>query len=97
VKAEGWKLFCERMGVPPFVVWETLPGFDRLRRALNQVKYLSFDQDSLLRWVNAVRPKEDPEVIETPLTVERVAESNAEMYRQRAKWWGGKMPSESTK
>ncbi|HMF17492.1 MAG TPA: hypothetical protein VKE98_09815, partial [Gemmataceae bacterium] len=28
-KADGWKLFCERLNVPPFLLWEDLPGFDR--------------------------------------------------------------------
>jgi hypothetical protein len=26
-KANGWKLFCERLNVPPFLLWEVLPGF----------------------------------------------------------------------
>jgi hypothetical protein len=32
-KAEGWKLWCERLSLPPFLFWEKLPGFDRLQRA----------------------------------------------------------------
>jgi hypothetical protein len=32
-KEDGWKLFCRRLSVPPFVLWEGLPGCDRLRRA----------------------------------------------------------------
>ena len=26
-KANGWKLFCERLNVPPFLLWEIHPGF----------------------------------------------------------------------
>jgi hypothetical protein len=32
---DGWNLFCGRWNVPPrFIDWELLPGFDRLRDAL---------------------------------------------------------------
>jgi hypothetical protein len=34
-KFDGWNLFCGRWNVPPrFIDWELLPGFDRLRDAL---------------------------------------------------------------
>src|SRR5262249_22506241 len=33
-KAEGWKLFCDRMNGPHLLLWEHFPGFDRLRCAL---------------------------------------------------------------
>jgi hypothetical protein len=26
-KGAGWKLWCERLGMPPFSAWERLPGF----------------------------------------------------------------------
>jgi hypothetical protein len=28
-KAEGWKRLCERLTIPPFTRWESLPGFAR--------------------------------------------------------------------
>jgi hypothetical protein len=28
-------MFCERLSVPPFALWDILPGFERLRRALD--------------------------------------------------------------
>jgi len=42
VKADGWKLFCERLSVPPFAAWKGLPGFDRLERALALAEQAAF-------------------------------------------------------
>ena len=88
-KAEGWKLFCERMNVPPFLLWERLPGFDRLRRALSLAEKAAFGNEEFVRWLNAVRRKGTPELTAVPLTVERTAGGAAEMFRQRVAWWGG--------
>ncbi len=32
-KADGWRLFCKRLSVPPFLLWEGFPGLDRLQRS----------------------------------------------------------------
>jgi hypothetical protein len=29
----GWKVFCDRLHVPPFLLWPALPGYERLERA----------------------------------------------------------------
>ena len=34
IKSEGWELFCGRLGVPPYLVCEGLPGFERFQRTL---------------------------------------------------------------
>ena len=88
-KAEGWKRFCERMNVPPFLLWERLPGFDRLRRALAQAERASFVPEGFLRWLNDTRPAGKPELTEIPLSVEAVAYANAEMFGEHVAWWGG--------
>ena len=75
MKAEGWKRFCERIGVPPFVLWEALPGFDRLHRAVALTEKVAFVPEGFLRWLNAVRPAGDPELSEIPLTTEGVADA----------------------
>jgi hypothetical protein len=88
-KAEGWKRFCERLAVPPFALWESLPGFDRLQRALKLAEEAAFFPEGLLRWLNTIRPAGAPELAEVPLTVEGIATATEEFFRQRVQWWGG--------
>ena len=88
-KANGWKLFCERLNVPPFLMWEVLPGFERLQRALARTEKAAFVPEGFLRWLNHVRPKGEPKLTAVPLTVERMAAANEEAFRRRVEWWGG--------
>jgi hypothetical protein len=88
-KAEGWKLFCERMAVPHLLLWEEFPGFDRVRRALDLAGLASFAPEDFLRWMNAVRPTGKKVLVEKPLTVEGVADETEKMFRSRVEWWGG--------
>jgi hypothetical protein len=90
VKADGWKLFCERLNVPPFMMWEGLPGFGRLRRALALAEKVAFVPEGFLSWMNAVgRRLGEPELTESPLTVEGVAAALEDVFRDRVRWWGG--------
>src|ERR1700757_4051374 len=61
MKAEGWKLFCKRLTVPPFALWEGLPGFERLQRALSLSEKAAFEAEGFLRWLNVIRPAGEPE------------------------------------
>jgi hypothetical protein len=88
-KADGWKLFCEGMNAPPFWLWEGLPGFDRLRRALALTEQAAFVPEGFLRWLNDVRPAGKPELLEVPFTAEGVADTTATMFEKCAAWWGG--------
>jgi len=88
-KTEGWKLFCERMTVPPFALWEGLPGFDRLQRALKLAERAAFAPEGFLRWLNDIRPAGEAKQTEIPLTVEGMAAATEEMFRKRVDWWGG--------
>jgi hypothetical protein len=87
-KANGWKLFCERLNVPPFLHWEILPGFDRLQHTLAIAEKAAFVPEGFLRWLNRRRPKGMPELTTVPITAEGIATEIAEAYRQRARWWG---------
>ena len=87
--ANGWKLFCERLNVPPFLLWEESPGFDRVQRALALAEKAAFVPEGFLRWINRVRPKGEPELTAVPLTPEGVAAATAEAFRQRVQWLGG--------
>jgi hypothetical protein len=89
-KAEGWKLFCERLSIPPFAAWEGLPGFGRLRRALALAEGAAVVPEVFLRWLNQIRPAGAAELTEVPLTPERVADENAQIYQDRVAWWGGR-------
>jgi hypothetical protein len=88
-KADGWKLFCERLSVPPFLLWECLPGFDRLQRALALAEEAAFHPGGFLRWLNSIRPAGEPELTEVPMTAEGVADDAAKLFRARVGWWGG--------
>lgn len=88
-KANGWKLFCERLNVPSILLWEAFPGFDRVQRALALTDRVAFVPEGFLRWLNRVRRKGEPALTVVPLTVEGVADANEEAYRKRVVWWGG--------
>jgi hypothetical protein len=88
-KAAGWQLFCGRLSVPPFALWQELPGFGRLQLALKQAEQAAFAPEGMLRWLNGIRPAGHPEVQELGLTPERYAAGCEAVFRQRARWWGG--------
>jgi hypothetical protein len=81
-KAEGWKLFCERLNVPPFLFWEKLPGLDRLLRALALAEKAAFVPEGFLRWMNRIRPAGDPELTNVPLTTEGLATATEETFQE---------------
>ncbi len=88
-KAEGWRLYCERMAVPHQLLWEGFPGLDRLRRALEVAAVAAFAAEGFLRWLNEVRREGDKVLVEMPLTAEGVADATEKMFRQLVKCWGG--------
>jgi len=95
-KAAGWKLFCERMGISPFGLWQYLPGFERLQCELNIVEGTpdrpgaAYTPEGMVRWLNAVRPSEDPEVAEAKIVkAAGFTDSLEATFRERVKWWGG--------
>ena len=88
-KADGWKLFCERLNVPPFLLWDKLPGFDRIQRALALTEKAAFTPKGFLRWLNRVRPTGEPERAESPMSAEGFADAAEKLFRERVEWWGG--------
>jgi hypothetical protein len=87
-KAEGWELFCKRMSVPPFLLWEGFPGNARLKHALATVKRVAFTSQRFLRWINSKRKKSKPLLTAVPLSTDYVAKENANALQIRANWWG---------
>jgi hypothetical protein len=55
-KTEGWKLFCERLNIPHFMVWKEFPGLQRLQIALDLAEKAVFVEEGFVRWLNEVRP-----------------------------------------
>jgi hypothetical protein len=88
-KVDGWKLFCQRMTIPPFTFWEGLPGFARLKRALARAEEAAFVPEGFLRWLNDVRPAGQPELSDVALTVEGVADAVEKRYRESISRKGG--------
>jgi len=96
VKANGWKLFCERLGISPFGLWQYLPGFERLKRNLDAVEGThdrpgpAFSLVGMAKWLKRIRPADKPEVNEADiLTAEKCADLLEVLFRERAKWCGG--------
>jgi hypothetical protein len=87
-KARGWVLFCERLGVPPYLLWEVLPGYERLKRDMDLAETLSFSRDGLLRWCNQKRKLGEPEIKQV-ISAETCANESEGMYREQVEWWGG--------
>jgi hypothetical protein len=90
-KTDGWKLFCERLNIPPFALWEGLPGLDRFKRALalTENEPAAFGPYEFLAWMNERRPDGKPELTELPFTAESLADADADAFRKRSEWWGG--------
>lgn len=88
-KADGWKRFCDRLSVPPFLLWEGFPGLDRLQRSLALAERAAFVEEGFLRWWNCIRPAGEPEATAVPFTVEEVTDATEKMFRGRVEWWGG--------
>lgn len=90
-EGDGWKLFCERLSIPPFADWNFLPGFHRLQCALAGAEKAAFVPEGMVRWLNSRRPTGKPELTALPphLTSEGIADTYAEWFQARVKWWGG--------
>jgi hypothetical protein len=89
-KADGWKLFCERIKAPAFLVWRGFPGDDRLQRALALAEEAAFTAEGFLCWLNRIRPGGEPEATQVPLTAAGVADATEAAYRTVIQWLSGK-------
>lgn len=92
LKIDSWKLFCERLGVPPFATWRRLPGFGRLERALKLAEAAAFRPEGMLRHLNDLRPEGEPELPKLttlPFTAEATAAGLERFFRKQVAWWGG--------
>jgi hypothetical protein len=93
-KAAGWTRFCDRLGVPPFLLWEALPGYDRVRRAVKAADGLAFDAKGFHRWRDGMHRKRGRDGADDagPLrevTPEAETDRIEAMFWERVAWWGG--------
>lgn len=84
VQVEGWKLFCERLNAPPFLVWQSLEGSAMVLKSMPLVDEIAF----LPAEVSAVQPAEAGETPQR-ITVESYARDLEATYRERIRFWSG--------
>ncbi len=86
-KANGWTHFCEQMQVPPFLLWESLPGFTHLKYALALAEDFAFTIEEFLKWLNRLRSMSAQKLI--GVSAAEVAAEYEEAFRCGVQWWGG--------
>ena len=95
-KIAGWKLFCERMNVPAFTIWKSLPGYERLEKTMAKVNETNtetptaFRAEHMMEFLQNNRPEGFPEPTEDGLmTADKVAKALDSMFRDMVKQHGG--------
>jgi hypothetical protein len=94
-KVAAWRLWCERRHLPPFAVWEILPGWKRLKHAIDHAEGAqtrpgcAFAAEGMLRWLNSIRPEGTEPVAELRCTAEGIAGELEEWFQYRMHWHGG--------
>lgn len=86
-KIEGWELFCQRMNVPAYILWEGFPGYIRLQRARALCQKASFVEEGFKSWLNRIRPPGAEQITNVLITPETFAQDNEKHYRERSRWW----------
>ncbi|MFO0938297.1 MAG: hypothetical protein U0798_17465 [Gemmataceae bacterium] len=86
-KVLGWKLFCKRLGVPPFARWECLPGYERVMQLLDVSKLLAFDRKGILDWLNRHREPGEAEITWC-VTARWQMKVIGKCFRKQLRWWG---------
>lgn len=93
-KHDGWKLFCERLSLPPSSLWQPLPGYDRLCLALDMFEErayrpaAAFTPEGMAGWMARTRPADSTEPTSL-ISPRSFADDLNECYRERVAWWGG--------
>jgi hypothetical protein len=92
IRRDGWILFCERLSVPPFLLWENLTGFERLQDNLERCDKLDiFSPQGMASWLNYVRQTGELEIkmeeLETPEIIARILDQR---FRHGVQKWLGR-------
>ena len=93
VKVEGWKLFCKRerffTEANAFASWKSLPGFDRLKQAVDFADTATYTStDEFIRWHHVYADKHNIRKWAEAPTAESFADTLALTFQDLVKWWG---------
>jgi hypothetical protein len=81
---EGWKLFCERRGIAPFMNGE---DYERVERALELNEVIASQPSDLLRvYSRRTKGQSEPIVVESPEEAGTGFEQALQVFEA---WWGG--------
>jgi hypothetical protein len=88
-KVAGWRLWCARRHLPSFAVWEILPGWKRLKRAVDHAEGTpirpgcAFAAEGMRCWLNDIRPEQSEPITELRCTAESIAGELEEWFQHR--------------
>jgi hypothetical protein len=85
-KWRAWEAFCEEWQVRPRLLWDHLPGLDRVERAV--VALAEADpcaEAEFLATVNTIRPGDRPPIATNPLTVASSLTVLRQLFEQQVK------------
>jgi hypothetical protein len=92
----GWELFCNRRQLPPFALWELLPGYERLCHYQTLIEGIpdlpgpAFAAEGIVRFLNDIRPTDEPLVVQADIiSPECVADGLDELFNSLVKRHGG--------
>jgi hypothetical protein len=85
VKGQGWNRYCEGLAIPPFALWDGLPGFHRLQAALWTVDRIASQAGGFAVWLTC-RPRDDPRLQPT-MTADSVAKEYGLLHRKFLETW----------
>jgi hypothetical protein len=95
-KIAGWKSFCDRMNMPAFTIWEFLPGYERLEKAMTDLDEtknpmaIAFSAEEMLGFLKNIRPEGFAEpTADGLISAEAVADGLRQMLRDGVKQHGG--------
>ena len=77
VRFEGWKLFCQSLKAPPFILWQHFPGLKRLQERIEKAEGNPAGESELLELA-----------VDRAMTPEALATGYEEAFRTSTRWWG---------
>lgn len=92
-KLAGWVLFCEARTLPPYLLWEHLPGYDRFRQVADLTQAsdtrppLAFTAEEMTAFLARFCRGDTPPTLFTPAASACELE---ETFLTRVRWWCGR-------
>jgi hypothetical protein len=85
IKWRAWVEFCGDWLATPRLLWEHLPGLDRVERVVAATKAGPCAEAEFLATVNAIRPGDWPPITSNPLTVASALADLRQLFDQQVK------------